>query len=922
MKSYTMPMLGIALICLMAFTAPPVTAEPVAETYRLGNGMEIILKPNHSSPMIASVIFVKSGSKYESTYENGITHFLEHLLFDGTTHLTREQLDHSIRDLGGYINAFTRKDMTGYLVLLPKQYIDYGLAVQTDMLFNSVFPETELPKERKVVIEEINRDADAPGAQAEEFFTERAYANTDYSRPVLGYRGFIENIPRDAITAYWKKYYQPDRMTALIIGDFEPSEMKTKIEAIFGGIQKPDEAALTTDDVAAPEGLLSRSGGRVHGQAIFDTVASVTSTYINFSFDAPTVSDSDYLAIDLLAQYLALDEVSPLMRALKGGADPLATEVQVSLATYSEFTRLEVSAITEKSANRDTIVRTIISAIAGVAGQAADTEALDGIKTSVRCADIYNAEKLHYYGFMIAPMMMTVGWDFVQKYPDELAKVSWDQCKRAAERYFASPKYVATVVRPTSDSTVVGYKPLGLSSDQVTAYFASAKFPEIDLSRGARVDFPSTDSVRFDMVDKATYRRELLANGLTVIIKSSPDSRVFAVDVMGKNRAESEPDDKAGITDFVNRCLEKGTSAYSASEVTRALARMGANLTLYDNPFIPYDDRYTTPQFSFVKFETIEEFAHEGLDLLANLVMAPAFDSAEVENVRKGMLGTLMRESGSPGSVARSLFYNTLFGGKSFAKPVMGTPATVGSISVSDLRGHHERYYSPENMVVAVVTNRDPQEALGWIEGTFGRMNRSAQPAITRASQAEAVPATLNQHKELQKEQMSIYLGSPLPGDQSEDAPALEVAGSILSERLASTLREKQGLAYSVGASVLFDSAFGWYYCSMGTQASKYQEALDGMLLQIDKLRLDGPTPEEVSKARNQLWGRLMSAKLSRINQAYYMASDEYLGRQPGHDRTYLNSLSQVDVQRVRMVAAKYFRSDAYVLATAGKRPQ
>ncbi|HWR83408.1 MAG TPA: pitrilysin family protein, partial [Candidatus Deferrimicrobium sp.] len=173
-----------------------------SEHFHLGNGMEVILKESHGSPMVASIVFVKSGSKYESKFENGITHFLEHFLFDGTATLTREQLDLSIQDLGGYINAFTRPELTAFLILMPRQFIDYGLTVQADMLFNSTIPAEELPKERKVVIEEINRDADAPGAAAEAFFVEKAYAGTDYSRPVLGYKAFIENIPREAIIDY------------------------------------------------------------------------------------------------------------------------------------------------------------------------------------------------------------------------------------------------------------------------------------------------------------------------------------------------------------------------------------------------------------------------------------------------------------------------------------------------------------------------------------------------------------------------------------------------------------------------------------------------------------------------------------------------------------------------------------------------
>jgi predicted Zn-dependent peptidase len=105
----------------------------------------------------------------------------------------------------------------------------------------------------------------------------------------------------------------------------------------------------------------------------------------------------------------------------------------------------------------------------------------------------------------------------------------------------------------------------------------------------------------------------------------------------------------------------------------------------------------------------------------------------------------------------------------------------------------------------------------------------------------------------------------------------------------------------------------------MGTGAENYQKALDGIVLQILKLKLDGPTSDEVKKARNQIWGRLMAAKLSRINQAYYLGIDEYLGREIDYDPKFLADLAAVDVQAVQRVAAIYFNDEAYVLATAGK---
>ena len=918
----------LAIIFIFSLLAVTPAASAQDTVYDLDNGMTVILKENHSSPMVTSMVFVRSGSKYESEYENGITHFLEHLLFDGTINKSREEIDGSIRDLGGYINAFTRKDMTAYLVLLPKQYIDYGMTVQADMLFNSTIPAEELPKERKVVIEEINRDKDGAGYAADKFFTEKAYANTSYNRPVLGYKAFIENISRDAIVNYWKKFYRPEKMTLLIIGDFEAEEMKNKVQNIFGSVNIPP---LPVDDMT--NRVIETDSNAINNlnpettpdelkkpnlQFVFDTVANVQSMYINYSIEAPKFSDSDYLPLDLLCMYYGMDDISPLMTALKGGAEPLASEASIGLSAYPEFSRIEISVVSDNVDMKDSIISVINNFFLTAPQHQADPEALIGIKTSVKTDNIYTSEKLHYLGFMVGPMMMTAGYDFVQTYPDRLDSVQWTDCQQAASRWLVTPSYTATVVRPASE-TDIPYTPYEMSEENVKAFFDTAAFSYYNLDSGYTLTYPETESVSFELADKAEYHREVFDNGLTVIIKSRPDSRVFAMNILGKNRTANEPDGKEGITDFVNRCIEKGTATRDASELSRDLAKIGANVTLYDNPWIPYDDRYTSRSFSFMKFETIDEFAEKGFHLFSDMVLLPSFPNDEVENIRRSMLGVLGRDSGTPSKIADNLFYATLFTGSKFARPIMGTPQSIASITVEDLKKYHNRYYAPENLILSIVTNKPIAEVTDWVKTRFGKFSKQ-NAELFQPTAPEPLFTTKTNHSELDKEQINIYIGSGLPGANSSDATAINIATAILSERLYLNLREKQGLAYSVGAGSRFDNNFGWTYSVIGTSAENYQTALDGILLEIDKLRLDGPRPDELNRAKNQTWGRLMSAKLSSINQAYYLALDEFLNRKLGYDNSYLKQLQAISLDDIRRVASNYFKTDNYILATAGKK--
>jgi len=885
--------------------------------YKLNNGLEVILKENHNSALVAAMVFVRSGSRYESRFENGLTHFLEHLLFDGTATLSREELDRSISDLGGYINAFTRKDMTTYFVLMPRQYIEYGLAVEADMLFNSVFPVKEMAKERRVVIEEINSARDADGAAADAFFTAKAYADTDYERPIMGHRAFIEHIPREAIIDYWKKYYTPDNMTLLVIGGFDSPEMRKTVERVFGSVTRTKGS-----DAVAP-GELHRTmadgkqrSGFITGQHRYDTSAAVTSTHINFSFSAPAVASADYLPLDVLTAYLSLDDISPLGNALRSGPEPLATEMGVSLATYPEFSRLEISALTGRPEAADSIVQTVLRELAGIANLTGQDDILRGVKTSIRCENIYNADKLHYYGFLIAPLMASAGWDFIQAYPDLVDTVAWEHCAATADRWLTNPDYVVTVVTP-ADSLDIPYEPATLSEDEIREHIATTAFPYYDTSQVAKMVYPAIDSISWTVEDPSIYRREILENGLTVIVKSNPDSRVFGVNVLGKNRTAGEPADRLGITDFVNRCLETGTVNRPGAELSRALADIGANVTLTDNPWIPYDDRYTTRRFSFIKFETINDYAAAGFELLADMVLNPAFDATEVENVRGSMLGVIGRQAVSPRDVARDLFYATLFQNHPYGGAVMGTSRTIAAITVDDLKAHHRRFYASDNMILSIVTSRDTAEVMSWVRELYGPATPSGNPPKA-ARKPEPVFAPRSAHLPLDKEQVGMYAGGLLPGDRSDDLADLQIATSILSDRLHQNLRERQGLAYSTGAGSRFDRDFGWYYLAILTAADNRTQAFDGLKLQTNKLSYDGPTEAEVASARNRFWGSLLRSQLSRVNQAYYLGVDEYLGRAPGSDNDFLNRLQTATATSVRQAAARYFRTGSWVTVTAG----
>jgi len=372
------------------------------------------------------------------------------------------------------------------------------------------------------------------------------------------------------------------------------------------------------------------------------------------------------------------------------------------------------------------------------------------------------------------------------------------------------------------------------------------------------------------------------------------------------------------MVDLLNRVLLKGTQKRSAEKIIEDKDRIGAEITLVDNPYIPYDDLYTTPLFSFIKFQTIDEFAEEGLELLADVIRNPTLPEEEMENSKKEMIGLIKGEQESTYKSAKRLFYSELFKNHPYGENTLGYPATLASIKRDDLVEFHRNFYSPENMIMTIATNIKTEELTELVKLYFDPMPRMGitSPEIPFP---EKITAFLKTEKQMQKEQVYIYLGDLLPGINHPDAPALKVMNSILSSRLGQNLREKKGLAYSVGSSVSFDRDFGWYLASIGTRPQNYDEAFSGILKEMKQIKTTLASEEELEKAQNALWGSLLFYRLSRINQAFWMGVNEFKGAGYDYDENILDLIKAVTREDVKRVAVKYLDTKNYVLAVAGK---
>jgi len=369
---------------------------------------------------------------------------------------------------------------------------------------------------------------------------------------------------------------------------------------------------------------------------------------------------------------------------------------------------------------------------------------------------------------------------------------------------------------------------------------------------------------------------------------------------------------------FVNRMLTRGTKDMNAEQIQAALDDIGAQITTNDDPHLPYDDRYSWRAFSFVKFQTIDEYAEEGIKLLCKIVSEPTFPPDEIEMTKKQVMGILGMESGSTNQVCRNLYYGTLLKDHPFGQTVLGNRASVGTFSQADLFLHHKKYYNPSNMILAIVSNVEPAIVMKWVKKRFGKIPPypAKSPVITIPPKVSGV---VEANKPMEKEQIYIYLGNIVCGYKSPDAPALTLAAEILSSRLQLNLRETKGLAYSVGADVAYLGDFGWWVAAMGTGAANFDTAKAGILAEIERLKTDTISQAELDKARNSMWGSSLMRNLSGINQAYNMAYYEFIGVPYDNDNRALDRLNKVTIADVQAAANKYLDTANYVLAYVGK---
>ena len=276
-----LPAFTFMLASLISFE---VFANP--HEYMLANGLKIIVKEDHRSPVVISQIWYKAGSIDEKNGTTGVAHVLEHMMFKGTKNISSGEFSKKIAAVGGRDNAFTSRDYTGYFQQLHKSKLALAMKLEADRMRNLILTEEEFAKEIKVVMEERRlRTDDQPHALVYEKMMSVAYQSHPYRRPIIGWMNDLENMTVGDAQEWYDRWYAPNNAVLVLVGDVDPKEVYSLAQKYYGEIESRPIASLA---VRKPQTEVTQAGIKR-----LQIKAPAQMPYLVMGYHAPVLHDAN-----------------------------------------------------------------------------------------------------------------------------------------------------------------------------------------------------------------------------------------------------------------------------------------------------------------------------------------------------------------------------------------------------------------------------------------------------------------------------------------------------------------------------------------------------------------------------------------------------------------------------------------------------
>ena len=436
----------LAIIMLaVAPSTTPASAATRAETLTLGNGLQVVVIPDHRAPVVTHMVWYKVGGADEPKGVSGIAHFLEHLMFKSTEKIPVGEFSKIVARLGGQDNAFTGHDATSYFQRVSKDKLPTMMEMEADRMVNLRLTEKEVLTERDVILEERrSRVENNPAAILNEQMDAALYLSHPYGIPIIGWEHEIAKLSRDDALTYYKHYYAPNNAIVIISGDVTLDEVRPMVEATYGKLPANPSVGATR---VRPQEPPARAPRRVSFEDPRAGKASLHRDYIAPSY--VTAKPGEAEALDLMGKIMADGATSRLYKKLVV-EDRVASSAGGSYeGSGLDSGKISMYAIAADGADLAKVEASMDAVVADIRANGITDAELQRAKNSYIAAYTYESDNQ-------ATLARRYGWsltlgrtiDQIESWPDAIAKVTVDDVKAAAAKYLDARGSVTGTLLP------------------------------------------------------------------------------------------------------------------------------------------------------------------------------------------------------------------------------------------------------------------------------------------------------------------------------------------------------------------------------------------------------------------------------------------------------------------------------------------
>lgn len=425
------------LMVLSPFTAGAVNVKE----YTLENGLKVLIVEDHKAPTATFQIWYRVGAVNEKIGKTGLSHLLEHMMFKGTSKYGPKTFSQTIQRAGGTDNAFTTREYTAYFELLASDRIGLPIEMEADRMKNLALTPASVLSERDVVMEERRmRYEDDPQNLVHEEVLAAAFKNHPYRWPVIGWMSDLKTLDPEDLIAHYKTYYAPNNAVAIVVGDVDPADVLSRIKESFGKVPR------------GPEIKGARAGeDSQYGEKRVYVRKEAELPYVLSAYKAPSISDEDGFALDVLAGILSGGKSSRLYNSL-------VYEKQVALSAWASYEGMYrepflfyAGATASRGKKMEELEKALLDELEKIKNAAPSEREVQKAKNQIEASFIMEQDSMYMQARTIGTFEMIGGWKLIDKYLEGVRRVTPEDVRRVAGKYLVSDRKTTGILIPSGE---------------------------------------------------------------------------------------------------------------------------------------------------------------------------------------------------------------------------------------------------------------------------------------------------------------------------------------------------------------------------------------------------------------------------------------------------------------------------------------